>query len=259
MRPSRSFSRILFLQSISGNEDFQSTFAQFPLRGQPRHDALSRLETPSTVGCVHKIGFLQPPDFIGRSRWLWDLRMSYLHTTTQHYHSPTIGLGYLEKWSQPRFRYCNSFRLPSQIPFDHSLHLSDNLDHSSNWRSPGNFWTCTHSETYFETYFAHSHEILETPFSSRLAAISPSSQRPSTTFLVSYTLAADLWFQNVKKKHSHADFWPAKLTLSFLVHVAGAKLRTPKELCFCLSFCCLRLLLFFRTNIKSVPRSTAFP
>ena len=43
----------------------------------------------------------------------------------------------------------------------------------------------------------------------------------------------------MKKKHSYADFSPASLTLSFLVHVAGAKLRTPKVFCFFFGCFCL--------------------
>ena len=200
MRTCRSFSRILFLQGISRNEDFQSAVAQFPLCGQSCYDAFPRMETTSTMGYIYKTRFLQSTNSFGRSWWLWDLRMSHLHWTTQHHHSPTFGLGNIKKRSQPRFWHGHFVSISSQIPFDHSIYIPNSIDHSSNWRSFGNFWTRSHSETHFETYPPYLGEILETSFAPRLATISSISQRASTTFLDNVPWSRILDLRHLKKK-----------------------------------------------------------
>jgi len=183
-----SLSRILLFQSLSGNENFQPPFTQFPLCGQSHHDALSRLETTPTMGYLYSTWFLQSTNSIRRSWWFWNSWMSHFYRTTQHHYTPTIGPGDLEKWPQSRLRHSHPFSISSQAPFDHSLRTSNDIDHTSDWRSSGHFWQNTHSKKNFAAHHSHFGETPQTPPTTRLATIPQISTRTSPTFLDYYIL-----------------------------------------------------------------------
>ena len=69
---SRSFSRILFFQSLS--------VTQFPLCGQSYHDALSRLETTPTMGHLYSTWLLHSTHSTRRSWWF---RILGCHISTE--------------------------------------------------------------------------------------------------------------------------------------------------------------------------------
>ena len=197
------------------------------------------------MGYIHKTRFLQSTNSFRRSWWLWDFRLSHLHWTTQHHHSPTTGFGNIKKWTQPRFWHRHSVSISSQIPLDHSIYIPNCIDHSSNWRSFGNFWTRTHSETHFETYPPYLSEILEASIAPGLATISSFSQRPSTPFLDSILWSRILDLRHLAKRKCHKRrslIRLAETELSFR-WVAGAKLRTPKQPVF-VRFCLVAVCRF---------------